>query len=235
LVCIAPIVPTTGAHVYRGLSAELDGSWDVSAVTPSGFGESEVLPLTWTTLIGQLADAVVEAAGSGPLVLLGTSTGGLLAHEVAGWLGDCGRTVDAVVLLDTYLPNSLALAAMRPVLWREMYARQAIVDGLDWTRLSATARYEQLLAGWRPRSDINCPTLHVRAATWMSDVDMRRWQADVPGVTEVLDTPGDHLSILHQDVASTAELAAGWLQRVCQEGPDGYFARSTGFFVGTVA
>jgi thioesterase domain-containing protein/acyl carrier protein len=221
LVCVAPIVPTTGTHVYRGLSTEMP-EWGVSVLTPSGFADGEELPSTWSALITQLGTAVLTETDDGPLVLLGTSTGGLLAHEVARWLAERGRTVNAAVLWDTYLPGSTGLATLRPALWQEMYAREVIVDGLDWVRLSATAHYERMLAGWRPHQDTTFPALLLSASVPLPGVAEDRWQrADLPGLTEIIDAPGDHMSMLHEHVAAAAALTTDWL--ACQEELAGFF------------
>ncbi|MGW0594866.1 acyltransferase domain-containing protein [Streptosporangium sp. NPDC002607] len=213
LVCVAPIVPTTGEHVYHGLATALGGQWDVSVVTPGGFTAGELLPSSRTVLIEQLATAVVDRTVAGPLVLLGTSSGGLLAHEVAAWLDDRGLAVDAVVLLDTHLLDSKATEVLRPRLWPALHARESVVDGLDWIRLSATSWYLDLLSSWRPRPT-RVPSLLVRASAPLGTVHDDAWRSTLPGMTDVIDGPGDHLSMLEQHIVETGGRVADWLERM---------------------
>ncbi|MFF5112045.1 SDR family NAD(P)-dependent oxidoreductase [Streptosporangium sp. NPDC000509] len=212
LVCVAPIVPVTGEHTYHGLATALGGQWDISVVTPGGFTAGEPLPSSRTALIEQLATAVVDRTAAGPLVLLGTSSGGLLAHEVAAWLDDRGLAVDAVVLLDTHLFDAKSTEALRPVLWPAMYAMESLVDGLDWIRLSATAWYLDLLASWRPRPT-RVPSLLVRASEPLGTAHDDAWRATLPGMTDVIDGPGHHLSMLERHVVETGGRVADWLER----------------------
>jgi polyketide synthase 7 len=75
---------------------------------------------------------------------------------------EAGYPPAAVVLVDTYEGDGAAAADLRDELWRALYAREHVVDSLDWARLSAYVWTERLVADWRPPS-LPAPTLLLRA------------------------------------------------------------------------
>ncbi|MEM9037198.1 MAG: amino acid adenylation domain-containing protein [Actinomycetota bacterium] len=78
-------------------------------------------------LASRLAPEVLDAAPSGRLHLVGASTGGLVAVELARELGRAGRAVELVALVDTYTPGQ------RLGIWRarrDKYARIIRDDGV---------------------------------------------------------------------------------------------------------
>ncbi|WP_394617122.1 SDR family NAD(P)-dependent oxidoreductase [Lentzea sp. JNUCC 0626] len=197
LVCVAPIVPITGPHAHYGLAEAFPDDWAVDSLTPPGFAEGEPLPADRDALITALADAVT---GSEPLVLLGISSGGVLAHEVAHRLAAAGREVRAVVLVDTYLLDSPAKKALHPALWRGLFEREHVVDGFDGTRLSAFAWAERLLLDWRPAPGLL--TVLVRAGEPLGGL-AGDWRTDLPGVPAFVDVDGDHFTMVEQHLSAT--------------------------------
>ncbi|MFD4668871.1 beta-ketoacyl synthase N-terminal-like domain-containing protein [Lentzea sp. NPDC058450] len=198
LVCVAPIVPITGPHAHYGLAEAFPDDWAVDSLTPPGFAEGEPLPADRDALITSLADAVV---GAEPVVLLGISSGGVLAHEVAHRLAAVGRDVRAVVLVDTYLLDSPAKQALHPALWQGLFEREHVVDGFDGTRLSAFAWTERLLLDWRPAPGL--PTVLVRAGEPLGGL-AGDWRTDLPGITAVADVDGDHFTMVEHHLDATA-------------------------------
>ncbi|GLY50807.1 type I polyketide synthase [Lentzea sp. NBRC 102530] len=197
LVCVAPIVPITGPHAHYGLAEAFPADWAVDSLTPPGFAEGEALPADRDALVAALADAVT---GAEPLVLLGISSGGVLAHEVAHRLAAAGRDVRAVVLVDTYLLDSPAKRALHPALWRGLFEREHVVDGFDGTRLSAFAWAERLLLDWRPAAGL--PTVLVRAGEPLDGL-AGDWRTELPGVPAFADVDGDHFTMVEQHLGAT--------------------------------
>ncbi|WP_344315655.1 type I polyketide synthase [Streptomyces rhizosphaericus] len=218
VVCVAPIVPLTGPHTYYTLAQALPGDWSVSCLTPTGFRTDEELPATRETLVEGLARAVVASTGGDtaePVILLGTSSGGILAHETARHLAERGTPVRAVVLVDTYILESPAARALQPHLWHGLYEREHLTDGYTATDLSAYAWMERLLHTWTP-APTPFPTLLLRASDPFpapdgTDPVPPDWQTVLPHVATTLTTSGDHFTLINQHASATATHIADWL------------------------
>ncbi|OUR88833.1 hypothetical protein A9Q81_23010 [Gammaproteobacteria bacterium 42_54_T18] len=90
---------------YSALARELSSNISVFGLQARGFVGSQS-PLSD---IGDMADVYVDhikqASPSGPYYLCGQSMGGLIAIEIARRLQSDGSAVEAVFLLDTYIPS----------------------------------------------------------------------------------------------------------------------------------
>ncbi|WP_344318802.1 type I polyketide synthase, partial [Streptomyces yatensis] len=214
LVCVAPIVPLTGPDTYFALAGALPDTWDVSCLTPPGFGTDEALPATREALVEGLAHAVATTT-TDPVILLGTSSGGILAHETARRLADQGVPVRAVVLLDTYVLESPAARALQPHLWHGLYEREHHTDGFTATDLSAYAWMERLIHTWTP-APTPFPTLLLRASDPLpaapgADPVPHDWQTDLPHITTTRTTPGNHFTLVNQHAPAAAGHITDWL------------------------
>ncbi|MGP3940695.1 type I polyketide synthase [Streptomyces sp. 6N106] len=214
LICVAPIVPLTGPDTYFALAGALPDTWDVSCLTPPGFGADEPLPATREALVEGLAHAVA-ASTTDPPILLGTSSGGILAHETARHLADHGVPVRAVVLLDTYILESPVARALQPHLWHGLYEREHHTDGFTATDLSAYAWTEQLIHTWTP-APTPFPTLLLRASDPLPAAHgagpvPHDWQTDLPHITTTRTTPGNHFTLVNQHAPDAADHITDWL------------------------
>ncbi len=225
LICVAPIVPLTGPDTYFALAQALPEHWAISCLTPPGFGTDEDLPATREALVAGLAQAVNAdassdgAAGTGtgadrPVILLGTSSGGILAHATARHLADHGTPVRAVVLLDTYDLQTPTARALLPHLWHGLYEREHLTGGYTATALSAYSWTEQLLRTWTP-DPAPFPTLLLRAAEPLpvppgTEAGPPAWQTTLPHTT-TLTTPGNHFTLINQHATTTAAHITDWL------------------------
>ncbi|AGP58966.1 hypothetical protein M271_37855 [Streptomyces rapamycinicus NRRL 5491] len=218
LICVAPIVPLTGPDTYFTLAGALPGTWAVSCLTPPGFRTDEPLPATREALVEGLAQAVAASTGgdtTDPVILLGTSSGGILAHETARHLADHGTPVRAVVLLDTYILESPAARALQPHLWHGLYEREHHADGFTATDLSAYAWMEQLIHTWTP-APTPFPTLLLRASDPLpaspgADPVPHDWQTALPHITTTRTTPGNHFTLVNQHASAAAGHITDWL------------------------
>ena len=198
LICLPTVLATSGPHEYARFAAQLHGTRRITAVTLPGFTGDQPLPAGFDVLVDALADTVRHTA-TGPYVLVGHSSGGILAAAVAERLD----TPAAVVLLDAYRPDQLA--GLPPVLLAGMTA--GVLGPVDDTRLLAMAVYLRLL-----RTAVlpapTPPTLLLRAADPVPGTDTRTgWTA----ATDVVDVPGDHLGLIDQQAAFTAKSVRTWL------------------------
>ncbi|NED90624.1 hypothetical protein G3I76_62405, partial [Streptomyces sp. SID11233] len=67
---------------------------------------------------------------------------------------------EALVLLDTYVPDDAALREATPALLAGMAGRMADLGPVDEAAFQAMGRYLELLKGWRP-GPVKTPTLMI--------------------------------------------------------------------------
>jgi len=215
LVCLAPVVPLTGDRVYYRLASAFQGNRDVSSITSVGFTAGESLPASSEALVTVLAEAIAEHVGGAPFVLLGHSSGGLLAFDVGKRLAARGVRPTAAVLMDTYAIDDVRLAEFQQEMAESMYRRSdAAPEAIDHASLSAHVWTCALLEGWRPEP-APFPTLLLRASEPLAaGRDDRGWQTSLEHVTTVLDVPGNHFTLADEHIASTAEAIDAWLEEV---------------------
>ncbi|WP_215451757.1 type I polyketide synthase [Streptomyces sp. ATCC 21386] len=215
LVCFASVVALGGAHQYSRFASAFEGRYGVSALDAPGFAPHEPLPADMSALLDFQTEVLLRRLGDRPKVLLGSSSGGTLAHAAAARLEALGAGPAAVVLLDTYLSGDEAMTQFDDVLVSGMFEREDRAAPMDGTRLTAMGRYFQLLDDWVP-PPVEAPVLLVRASSPLaepapdSDVD---WRASWPSAHSVLDVPGNHWSMMEQHLKTTVEAVDGWLGR----------------------
>ncbi len=207
LLCFPALSALSGPQEYARLGAGLRGVQPVSAVRHPGFGSGEALPADMDALVTAQAATVRAAAAEGPLVLLGRSASGWVAHAVAERLEAEGAAPVAVVLLDTYPPGhgdrDRALSAMTS----DMVRRAAEFASADLDRLTAMAGYFELFGAWKPAA-LTCPTLYVRARDPLPGAEPAPdWSLPHAQVT----VPGDHFTILEEHARTTAMAVHQWL------------------------
>ncbi|TGB07539.1 SDR family NAD(P)-dependent oxidoreductase [Streptomyces palmae] len=207
LVCLPALSAVSGPREYAHLGAGLRGLRPVFAVRHPGFESRETLPATLDALVTAQALAVRAAAAEGPLVLLGRSAGGWVAHAVAERLESEGAAPAAVVLVDTYPPDhgdgEQALSATTS----DMLRRAAEFASAETDRLTAMAGYFALFSGWRP-APLACPTLYVRARDPLPGAEPApHWSLPHTEVT----VDGDHFTMLEEHARTTALAIHRWL------------------------
>jgi acyl transferase domain-containing protein/thioesterase domain-containing protein/acyl carrier protein len=158
IVLLPSLGPMSGPHEYVKLARELGGRHTVLTVSLPGFGSGEALPDSSEVAIAALAEAIGELETGPDLILGGHSSGGWLAQALAAHLEAGGDSVDAVVLLDTFPPDSPQLGRLLPL----MLAAEGAAE-IDDSRLLATGGYRRVFAGWEePR--IEARTLRIEPA-----------------------------------------------------------------------
>ncbi|MFD0415268.1 type I polyketide synthase [Streptomyces sp. NPDC127108] len=235
LVCFPTFAVGAGASQYARLAAASGGEHDVWVQPVPGFDWREPLPASVDALANLLADGAAQCADGGPVVLLGYSAGGWIAHATAAALQARGAGPDAVVLLDSHWPTSPMLPHLHARI--ERARASGAPDGL-WTQeagddayLTAMAHYAGLFRAWTP-TEISAPTLLVRASQDPLDDEPRTpAEPQAPDAPETsgtpgtpadrlarwhlphtaVDTPGTHFSIIREHSGPALRAVADWL------------------------
>ncbi|MFI1583559.1 beta-ketoacyl synthase N-terminal-like domain-containing protein [Embleya sp. NPDC020630] len=227
LVWLPSVLPMSGPHEYARLVAHWAGVRTVHILSQPGFLAGEPLPRDLDALVAAHVAGLERRDGSAPFVVCGHSSGGLIAHAVAGRLEALGRPAEGVVLLDTSRPDPELLATALPTIlaapragsgadadsWID--ARPEVADPIDAgpTRLTATGAYLRILTARQPEP-IGTPTLLLRAERPLAGA------ADWALPHTRVDVPGDHFSVLDAHAGPVVAAVESWLLRLPLDAAD---------------
>ena len=215
LICVPTALAPSSPYQYVSFAKAFRGSRTVSALSLPGYVRGEDLPDSIEAVIEALALTAEKRCGAS-FVLLGHSSGGWLAHALASRLERIGESAPvAVVLLDSYPIAGGISGGLLDTLGDALVGD--MLGFLDDCRLTAMGAYVRLLSAWRP-AEIAAPMLCVKASESLLGVageieSEPRWE---PG-GEVLEAPGDHLTMMDEHVGTTAEVISEWLSTTCDE------------------
>ncbi|RKN43856.1 SDR family NAD(P)-dependent oxidoreductase [Streptomyces hoynatensis] len=218
LIAFPPLAPVEGHVQFTRLAEHCQGRVELSVVQVPGFRPEEPLAAGLDVLAETLAESALACAGRRPFVLLGYSSGGLLAHAVTAHLEAAGERPAGLVLLDTYLPDRMP-DRLRQALDYELIERRRSFAALDFAALTAVGSYGALFRGLRPEP-VRAPTLFVRPADCvpgspdrpMTDPASRgEWRAEWPARHDSAEVPGDHCTMMAEHADRTAEAVQRWL------------------------
>ena len=206
LVLIPSLGPMSGPHEYVKIARELRGRRSVFTFSLLGFAPGDPLPADSTAAIEVLADAVERADVGEGFVLGGHSSGGWLAQAVAACLEDRGGSPSAVLLLDTYPPDSPLLSRMLAPMLAAMGAADASEMRIDDARLLAMGGYRRIFSDWAP-AQIEAPMAMVSASepAWdLSRDEENTWQASWGPLRARSAVAGNHFTMMTEHAAATA-------------------------------
>ncbi|MGS2806027.1 SDR family NAD(P)-dependent oxidoreductase [Nocardia sp. MW-W600-9] len=214
IICINPPLATGGAHQYARVTAHLRTGREVVVLPPIGFAADEPLPATPEAALETLACGVLDAAQGEPFVLLGYSSGGLLAYLVTEYLEAAqGPVPEGVAMIDTYRVHDGGEWLLREMA-EHMVSREAEFGRFDGARLSGMGWYVQLMQEMVPGS-VTTPALLVQCAQSFlaSPAERPDWQAGAwdPAHT-VVPVEADHFTILEGGSADAAAAIEDWLE-----------------------
>jgi acyl transferase domain-containing protein len=209
LVCLPTVLATSGPHQYARFAAGLRDRRAVSAITLPGYADGEPLPADRAAAVDAATRQVRAAAGERPVVLVGHSSGGLLANGVAARLAEAGRPAAGLVLVDTFVFGP-ELTTSGAALFGQMFARLAAGGAVTDARLTAMGRYLRLLTDWRP-VDSATPILVARTTEPVPGFD--RPPATWAYPHDTVEVAGDHFTVLEQHADRTAQAVHEWLEK----------------------
>ena len=216
VICFPPFAPVEQSLQFARLATFFRGRRDLSMVMVPGFLPDEPIAATREALVAALAQATLRCADGKPFALLGYSSSGWLAHSVAEKVQLDGSPARGVVLLDTYLPDSMSLS-MRQAMTYEVNERRSRFTTMNLTSLTALGSYRKLFRDWKPEP-VDAPTLFVRPEECVpgdpSAPPMTEdWRAYWPLSHSEATVPGDHCTIVAENADAVATEVHAWLAR----------------------
>jgi thioesterase domain-containing protein len=219
LFCFPSVMATAGPHEFSRFARGFADRCEVVAVRNPGFAAGELLPSTIEAAAAAQAVAIERYANGRAVALVGFSSGGLLAHAAGVQCARDGHRPAAVVLLDTYVPDT-ASDLFVSVVGRMLQGGRAQPALTDDT-LTAMAAYLRLLMESQP-PEAAAPTLLVAAA------DESGGGEPWPHYDATITVPADHLTILEDKAGATAAAVDGWLSTLARGPKGGRLARLLG-------
>jgi thioesterase domain-containing protein/NAD(P)-dependent dehydrogenase (short-subunit alcohol dehydrogenase family) len=214
LVCLPSFNPAAAAEFLAFARA---AHQPVTVLPLPGFDARSRTPETLDALLDCLTDAALDAAGDRPFVLVGRSSGGLVAHAVTDRLERRDRAPDGLILLDTY-ERDLSLIT-------EDWIASLIVTALG--RLEArrdtlltVGSYLRLMRGWQP-GPLRTRSLLLAAGAPVPGMPADGWKTSRTAPHDRVEVPGDHFTLLDADVAASAAAITAWLEGRGTDQPSG--------------
>jgi hypothetical protein len=170
LVCFPSLVAMAGPHQYVRFAKVFQEVCDVSALALPGFLAGEAVPASSAVAVQALGLQVERCAVETPFVIVGYSSGGILAYAVAEHLLSIGVVPEAVVLIDPYLFEPEAVAEHLAGFIGHVSSREGADSLISDAWLTGLAAYLRLFTGWTP-SKIDVPTALVRPVGAVLDVE----------------------------------------------------------------
>ena len=207
LICVPSFVNGLGPYQFVRIAGKLAGERTVLAAALPGFGDGELLPASWEVAIDALASSIARAASGKPFVLVGYSSGGLLAHSAVQALESRDIAPSGLVLLDTFLPNRDELAGALPLIMSTLLEKDRVQMFITDEHLIAMGAYARLVDEWLPGS-ITTPSLLIQARESLNGGEEGGRHTITDSVVQVA---GNHFTILDEHAASVAQVIEAWL------------------------
>ncbi|CAM5283602.1 Type I polyketide synthase OS=Streptomyces alboniger OX=132473 GN=CP975_27330 PE=4 SV=1 [Streptomyces alboniger] len=209
MVCLPSFLAGSGPHQFARFAAGFRRRPRMTALALPGPGTATPVPGSWRAAVESLAEAALRAAGGAPVLLVGHSIGGVLAHAVAAHLERAGHEVAGAVLIDTYEPGQESSSEVFGwAMGRVIDRGEGHVD-LDEAGVLAMGGYLRLLDDWAA-DPLTAPALLLTAERGPDAPGADGWRPWRAADT-VTPVPGDHFSLLEDHAADAARTVEDWL------------------------
>ena len=219
LVCVPGFIGMPGPQQFTRFAAAFRDDRQVAVLRHPGFAAGEPLPADIDAFVALHARSLLSTYAETPFVLVGLSSGGLVAQTLAAHLEERGVTPAGVVLLDTFGPHlDHVVEDLIPEFASRLYdAHVEMGYGADDDWLTAMGRY--VAFPWKVH-DLTAPILMLRASEplieWTRDDD---WRTSWHGAESTVDVPGDHFSMMGEHADVTARAVRDWVRRIAPSTP----------------
>ncbi|MEU8901136.1 acyltransferase domain-containing protein [Nocardia sp. NPDC048505] len=219
IVCISAPILTGGVHQYTRIAKHMGATGSVVGIPLPGFAAEEALPATPAAAVDYLADVVEQTAGERPVLLLGYSSGGVLAHAVADHLDrQSAADVRGLVMLDSFKPDADGWGAPMEPLFAGMLADDGGFSGSRLAaKLTGMAMWGRHLRAL-PLDPPALPVLFVQCRVRYrapGAIDLPEFPISTPWSADyaVRGVDFDHFSLLTDGAAEVAGVIADWIHR----------------------
>lgn len=213
-------VPAFPGGGFAALHTCFEGEWDVLEFPHPGIGTGSAVPADREALARVHAETLRRHVGDRPVILVGASAGGAVAHAVTRRLESLGSAPVGQVLIDTYLVHE----GNRSTEWLAALAALAASPGPrpdgdgstgdEDAALAAMGAYTGLFMDWRPEP-VDTPTLFLGAAQptplMAARTEGDAWRTSWPLPHDRVDVPGDHVSLLREHATTTVTAIRAWI------------------------
>nr|WP_282434937.1 type I polyketide synthase [Nocardia panacis] len=215
IIFLATPTFTGGIHQHTSIAKEFSGRRKVSSIALPGFRGGEPLPSSLAVGVDDLALAVQAVANDEPFVLVGYSSGGVLAHAVGNRIEAAGVSkLAGIALLDSFTMKQAR--EIRPDQFlNDMLKHQSEFLKPSDASLTASAVWLALLSEYEPAS-IHTQTLFVQCVNPIFRVESSGGGAECmlaePWSPDqfVRTVRSDHYSMVTVDAAVVARVIDEW-------------------------
>ena len=205
-ICIPSFLPGSGPHQFARFVQALSQARRVCSLTLPGLRQGD-LPQSRDAALEALAIAVTEAARGEPYVLVGYSSGGLIANAMFRYLARRAASPAALVMIDTYEHGEQALSMLAEALG-EVIERDHAYVAVTSRILLGLGAYARIFGDTRVAS-VTAPALLLRAQRGLA----RPGSDDTKLAQMIVHLDTDHFSIIAEHAQQTALAAERWLSK----------------------
>ncbi|HSS04667.1 MAG TPA: alpha/beta fold hydrolase, partial [Solirubrobacterales bacterium] len=212
LICIPSFVVGGGPHQFVRIARALEGRRGVTALSLPGFRRGGPLPASWGLAVDVLARSVLEVVAGDPFVLVGYSSGGVLAHSLTAKLESEGAAPQGLVMidLDLDLPSEEGMGEIFSNIMGRLFEMDHEAIAIDDDHLIKMGAYIRLLSEWQ-RVSLDSPELMLRASEALRTGPARNGGSAEWPSGDTVEIAGDHFALVADSAEATAEAIEAWL------------------------
>ncbi|MGV0771741.1 beta-ketoacyl synthase N-terminal-like domain-containing protein [Mycobacterium syngnathidarum] len=203
LMCFPSLAPSSAAYEFSKLSRYLRQRCRMRAVQLPGF-TSRFLPGSRAMVVDPVCASISRDRDPSGIVLVGFSSGGLIAHSVAAQLEEAGAPVRALILLDTHPMHGGPYGNIAVRILERADMDESSLVPIDDARLTASIRYMDLFSNWKP-TRLSTPTIV------LAPRHLERVHTEWTDWATFIGLDCNHFDLLDSHAAESAESIDRWL------------------------